>query len=117
MKKVVLALCSLLASSIMYYGCTPSGQEPVIESFRLVAWDNANDGQIDPESGIIYVRHISSGEHIRSVDYTLSDGSEITPDPQTLISNWPEKVNFTIKNGSKSKEYTVILADYVKPED
>ena len=117
MKKVFLALCSLMASSVIYLGCTPSNQEPVIESFRLVAWDNANDGQIDQESGIIHVRHISSGEQVRTVDFTLSNGSEITPDPQTLINKWPEKVNFTIKNGKKTKEYTVILSDYVKPED
>ncbi len=117
MKKVILALCALLASSAIYYGCTPSAQEPAIESFRLVAWDNANDGQIDQESGIVHVRHISSGEQVMNVDYTLSDGSEITPDPQTFIRNWPEKINFTVKNGSKSKEYTVILSDYVKPED
>lgn len=37
MKKVILALCTLLASSAIYYGCTPSAQEPAIESFRLVA--------------------------------------------------------------------------------
>lgn len=70
MKKVLLALCSLMASSVIYLGCTPSNQEPVIESFRLVAWDNANDGQIDQESGIIHVRHISSGEQVRTVDLT-----------------------------------------------
>lgn len=76
-------MCTIGHSAI-YYGCTPSAQEPAIESFRLVAWDNANDGQIDQESGIVHVRHISSGEQVMNVDYTLSNGSEITPDPTDL---------------------------------
>ena len=117
MKKVILALCVVLAGVCVYFIAQPSASEPAIESFRLVAWDNANDGTICQESGMVEVRHISSGKQVMNVDYILSPGSEITPDPKSLIEKWPEKVTFTVKNQGKTKDYTVVLADFVSPDD
>ena len=117
MKKVILALCVVLAGVCVYFIAQPSASEPAIESFRFVAWDNANDGTICQESGMGEVRHISSGKQVMNVDYTLSPGSEITPDPKSLIEKWPEKVTFTVKNQGKTKDYTVVLADFVSPDD
>ena len=105
MKKVILALCVVLAGVCVYFIAQPSASEPAIESFRLVAWDNANDGTICQESGMVEVRHISSGKQVMNVDYILSPGSEITPDPKSLIEKWPEKVTFTVKNQGKTYDF------------
>lgn len=86
----------------------------LLKSFRVFVWDNNSMGKIDAERGTILVKHIPDGASVTSAKFEVEPGTQISPDPQTLVGKWPEEVTFTLKKGRTTEKYTVVMADYVK---
>ncbi|MDD7559924.1 MAG: family 16 glycosylhydrolase [Porphyromonas sp.] len=77
-------------------------------------------GVIDDDAGTITIGGIAIGEKVTDVRFNLSEGSTVSPNPETLIGRLPRESvwNFTCFNG-KTKSYKLILSDYqsMRPSD
>lgn len=86
-------------------------------SFKVQVDGAFIDAQVDNENGIVTISGISDGAQITAVDYELTDGSLIYPEPSAFIGNWDNNIRFVLSAPNENKSYTVVLSDYVETVD
>ncbi len=104
------------AAALLFSGCSPveteTGNSNLLSSFRLMVDGVLHHGVIDHSSGTVTFAGIRYGNSVEDVEYRLAEGATITPDPETLVGDWPESCVFTVSKDGESAEYTVILSDW-----
>lgn len=121
MKFLLLILAVL---GIFMTGCTPEdvpsrshdGTGNLVLSFRLEVRGTYYHGEVDNDARTVTVRGIGYGTSVTGVSYALSSGASISPDPETLVGEWPESTEFTVSDGRDEYVYTVSLPDYISME-
>lgn len=112
MKKFFIFML-IMSASIDAFSLGAKEKEALLKSFRLVVWDNVSNSTIDADKRTVEIKHIGNGSIVTNVYYELAEETTISPDPQSLIGQWPQKTIFTLKKGKKQVDYTVLLCDYI----
>lgn len=117
MKKFIIQ--PLLILTLILFVCCSSQteeQETVaattrLESFSIWCGGSAYKGSINQDAKEVSVSGVLNSKDITKVNYALSKGATISPDPQS-VTNWKSTQTFTI-TGAASQQvvYTVNLPD------
>lgn len=92
-----------------------AADEELIKSFVVNVGNESVEGVVDNTNHTISLSGINNGLTISGVDYSLSDGAMVYPDPKTFVGNWDIMEKFQIRSVSgKEYKYTVLLPDYIK---
>lgn len=116
MKQIMYILSSLVTAALLSAGCS-SYQDPVrdihlLTDFTLSIGYDSYHAEIDYESGTARIGAIEYTGQISGVGYKIAEGATIEPDPETLVTRWPEKQEFTVTKDGRSETYTVYLSAY-----
>lgn len=84
-----------------------------INEFKVKVCDEWIDCIIDNENNKISIPNIENGDVINEVQYVLSDGSILYPEPETFIGDWDENENILLLCNNIKKVYNLILSDYL----
>lgn len=91
--------------------------EEFIKSFVVTVGDEKIEGIIDNEKHTISLPGIDNGLVISKIEYILSDGTLVYPDPNTFIGSWDITEKFQVRSTDGNEyRYTVSLPDYIKLE-
>lgn len=112
MKKIYFLLL-ILGISVNVFSSETKDKEALLKSFRLIVWDNISGSKIDADKHLVEIKHIGDGSLVTGVHYELAEQTTISPDPNSLVGNWPRKVTFTLKRDKEQVDYTVILCDFI----
>lgn len=97
--------------------CNPvkeqAAEDYPLKAFSLVVGDRNYHAEIDQESREARIGAIKFGGEVLNVNYRLAQGYTITPDPASLLGNWPAEQVFTLsKEGEEIVNYTLRLSAY-----
>lgn len=103
-----------------FYACSEKEKihakdEEFIKSFVVTVGDEKIEGIIDNEKHTISLPGIDNGLVISKIEYILSDGTLVYPDPNTFIGSWDITEKFQVRSTDGNEyRYTVSLPDYIK---
>lgn len=115
MKKIIYLL-----SLIALYACSDNDKinatdEELIKSFVVSTINGNIEGVVDNANHTISLPGINNGLIISDVEYSLSEGTMVYPDPKTFIGSWDIIEKFQIRaSDGKEYKYTVSLPDFIK---
>lgn len=120
--KILLQIIFALTVSVCI-GCNDSeviaGEpEAKITQFTLQCGGTYYRGNINDESKVIRISGITSRKAITGVNYQLSGGASISPDPQK-VKRWNNEQRFTVKSSDNRviSEYTLLLPELQEEPD
>lgn len=67
---------------------------------------------ISQEQHVAEISGIRYSSSIESVSYRLAAGGSITPEPSSLLEEWPKEVTFSVTVGSTVTKYLFVLKDW-----
>lgn len=116
MKKKIIVLL-LVAASVLTVACSSDrseeGPDILLKSFVLKAGGVNYHADIDQDDRIARIGTIQYSGQISGVEYRLAEGATIDPDPESLVTEWPERQEFTVSGNGRVETYTVWLSAYV----
>ena len=91
---------------------TTEKPEAKIVQFALKCGDTYQQGEIDEENRMICLANITSRKTITGVNYQLSKGARISPDPKK-VRRWETEQRFIVTSSDKrsTSQYTLLLPD------
>lgn len=114
----VISLLVLLSMSIFHVCCSNDSKMMsgvLISSFTVWSGGQKIDAVVDNEQQKIVINGIEDGNQITNIDYALTSGVTLYPDPHSFLNNWKKEMNFIARTTDKQKVYTIVLKDYEKP--
>lgn len=107
----LFALMALLASCTEVDGV--SHNDPMLKDFALEVNGLQYHATLDRVSHRARIGVIEYGAYVSGVEVSLSDGVSISPDPGTLVGNWPEETTFDISKDGTTETWTIRLTSYI----
>lgn len=106
-------IVSLISCTDNHNGETPQG----LLSFSIRSGSTVYQGAVDDGASAVFVGGITQASEITGVEYVLSEGAVIMPDPKA-VEEWKEEQRFevTLADGGK-RLYTVYLKDLKAEEE
>lgn len=116
MKKTVIF--GIGAFSALLLSCSAENIESagkndlLLKSFILTVGETNYHADIDPVTLVARIGAIQYSGQISGVGYRLAEGATISPEPETLVGQWPETQEFVVVQGDREEHYTVTLSAY-----
>lgn len=121
--KIIILFC-LCAAGVTGTRCSESPELEIksglLNEFTLQIGDAIYHARIDQVTHRAEIGGIEYSSSIEKVDYKLTGGAKISPEPATRLGDWNKEEQFTVTSSDhKSATYTVVLTAFkgIKPGD
>ena len=112
MKKKITVLL-LVAASVLTVACSSERSEErpdaLLKSFVLKAGGVNYHADIDPDDRTARIGTIQYSGQISGVEYRLAEGATIEPDPESLVTEWPERQEFAVSGNGRVETFPGIV--------
>lgn len=118
MIKYLFILLQGIGLALMCQACSSDDSQDGITDYPLNQLTLVNKSgtrhtaYIDQKSHAVEISGIEYGSSVVNVNYRLAAGATISPEPSTLVEQWPREVTLTVTAGSASTQYLVTLTDW-----
>ena len=84
-----------------------------LTAFAVKVGDSWYHSNIDQDNNKVSIGLLASGMGITNIRYTLCDGAEIHPDPESFIGRWEQTQTVEVTADGEKTVYTLTFTDWV----
>ena len=84
-----------------------------LTAFAVKVGDSWYHSNIDQDNNMVSIGLLASGMGITDISYTLCDGAEIHPDPESFIGRWEQTQTVEVTADGEKTVYTLTFTDWV----